>query len=155
MHAPPRDRATRIEHTLERLETDVDMWVATGGDARDPHLTPLSFLWDEGTLIVATPTGTPTARNLLAGSAVRCALGGTRDCVVIDCSLVASIGVEDIPASTAALFARKAGFDPRRSSADFRYFRLQPLVVRAWREENELRDRVIMRNGHWSDSSSR
>jgi hypothetical protein len=31
------------------------------------------------------------------------------------------------------------------------YLRITPRVVKAWREENELKDRLIMADGNWLD----
>ena len=46
-------------------------------------------------------------------------------------------------------FAAKTGFDPRLSAAAFLYFRVVPARIQAWREENELAGRTIMRDGRW------
>ncbi len=45
-------------------------------------------------------------------------------------------------------FAAKTGFDPRQLS-DYRYFRIRPRLVQAWREANELNGRYLMRDGEW------
>jgi hypothetical protein len=45
---------------------------------------PLSFDWDGEALLVATPTDSPTGRNLAATRAVRLGLGHTRDVSMID-----------------------------------------------------------------------
>ena len=44
--------------------------------ADPPYLVPLSFDWDGEALLVATPTDSPTGRNLAATRAVRLGLGG-------------------------------------------------------------------------------
>lgn len=66
MSAGPRPPAERRRDTEHRLAHDVDVWVATASADGDPYLVPLSFDWDGETLLVATPTASPTARNLLS-----------------------------------------------------------------------------------------
>jgi nitroimidazol reductase NimA-like FMN-containing flavoprotein (pyridoxamine 5'-phosphate oxidase superfamily) len=82
MTPPPRTRRQRKRDALQRLEHDIDAWVATadqGGGT--PYLVPLSFLWDGDTLLVATPASSPTGRNLEATGKVRVGVGPTRDLV--------------------------------------------------------------------------
>ena len=49
-----------------------------------PYLVPLSFDWDGEALLIATPTDSPTGRNLAATRAARLALGHTRDVSMIE-----------------------------------------------------------------------
>ncbi len=49
-----------------------------------PYLVPLSFDWDGEALLMATPTDSPTGRNLAATKAVRLGLGHTCDVSVIE-----------------------------------------------------------------------
>ena len=49
-------------------------------------------------------------------------------------------------------FAERTGFDPRELH-DYRYFRITPMRVQAWREENELAGRELMRDGGWLGSA--
>ncbi|HEX6499436.1 MAG TPA: hypothetical protein VF054_10440 [Micromonosporaceae bacterium] len=37
----------------------------------------------------------------------------------------------------------------RASTTRYRWFRVCPRRIQAWREENELRDRELMREGRW------
>ena len=62
-----------------RLETDVDLWVATASADGAPYLVPLSFDWDGEALLLATSSDSPTGRNLAAVRTVRLGLGVTRD----------------------------------------------------------------------------
>lgn len=145
--APPRDPATRRRDTVARLESDVDVWVATArGDV--PHLIPLSFLWDGARLLLATPDGSVTARNLRATGRARLTLGTTRDVVVIE-GTAESLPVAAVPAATADAFAARTGFDPRRSTARMAFIWITPRRIQAWREENELPGRELMRDGAW------
>ena len=84
MSAEPRSRARRRRDTEHRLNHDVDLWVATASADGAPYLVPLSFDRDGGALLVATPTDSPTGRNLAATLTVRLGLGHTRDVSMID-----------------------------------------------------------------------
>lgn len=83
---PPRPAKQRKQDTLNRLEHDGDVWVATAPDDGSgvPYLVPLSFLWDGSTILLATPANSPTGRNLKATGRVRLGLGPTRDVVMIE-----------------------------------------------------------------------
>ena len=132
---------------LRKLENDVDVWVASANARGDAHLIPLSFYWDGARLTVATATSSVTARNLARARRARMALGPTRDVVILEGA------VEVIPAlddpELAALHAAAAGFDTRESSTSWIFVRMTPSRIQAWREENELQDRDVMRDGGW------
>ncbi|MFF5925601.1 pyridoxamine 5'-phosphate oxidase family protein [Streptomyces hydrogenans] len=139
----PRSREERLKDTLARLETDVDLWLASRG-----HLIPLSFLWDGAAVLVSTPRASLTGRNLLADGRVRLALGPTRDVVMID-GTAEPVDLADLPAGTGDAFAEKTGFDPRELTRPYQYFRIRPRRVHAWREADELDGRTLMRDGAW------
>ncbi|MBV2366703.1 pyridoxamine 5'-phosphate oxidase family protein [Streptomonospora nanhaiensis] len=143
---PPRAPRQRKQDTLDRLAADVDLWVATAGGGL-PYLVPLSFLWDGETLLLATPITSPTGRNLAASGRVRLGIGPTRDVVLVD-GTVEVVAAAELPDTTLDAFAAKTGFDPR-GLADYRYFRVRPSRVQAWREVNELAERDLMRDGRW------
>ncbi|MDA0638783.1 pyridoxamine 5'-phosphate oxidase family protein [Nonomuraea sp. MCN248] len=144
-----RTFAERKKDTLARLENDVDAWVATAGpDGAGPCMVPLSFLWEEETLLISTAEAAPTARNLLADDRVRVGVGLTRDVVLIQ-GTAQALRPRDLPEATGDAFAVKTGFDPRSLSSPYLYFRIRPVWVRAWREEDELAGRVLMREGRW------
>ena len=145
----PRTPEQRRRDTLGRLERDVDAWVATAGSGGgEPYLTPLSFLWDGETLLLATAATTPTARNLLAGGGIRLGLGEPRDVVLIEGTVAATPDTE-IPGGVGDTFAAKTGFDPRREADAYTYFRVAPRRILAWREADELAGRELMRGGVW------
>ncbi|MET8910254.1 pyridoxamine 5'-phosphate oxidase family protein [Micromonospora sp. NPDC004551] len=147
MVAPPRSRAQRWKDTLDRLDRDVDVWVATADPADGtPYLVPLSFLWDGETLLLSTPTESPTGRNLRATGRVRLGVGPTRDVVLME-GTVETMRADELPDGVGDAFAAKTGFDPRRLGDRYRYFRVRPHLVQAWREENELAGRDLMRDG--------
>jgi Pyridoxamine 5'-phosphate oxidase len=149
MTATARTQAQRKFDTLNRLEHDVDAWVSTaGGQGGAPYLVPLSFAWDGTTLLVATPASSPTGRNLRATGKVRLGIGTTRDVVLIE-GTVQALAAAELPDEVGDAFAAKTGFDPRRLSNSYLFFRIHPLRIQAWREANELEGRDLMRNGEW------
>ena len=126
MSADPRPQRRR--DTEHRLTHDIDVWVASASADGSPYLVPLSFDWDGEALLVATPTDSPTGRNLAATRTVRLGLGHTRE---------------------GDRFATRTGFDPRTLATPYRWFRIAPRRIQAWREVDELPDRELMRDGRW------
>jgi len=146
--AAPRTLEQRKRDALDRLKNDVDAWVATAERGNGtPYLVPLSFLWEGATLLIATPTSSPTGRNLRATGRVRIGIGSTRDVVVIE-GTVDALPAGEISDDLGDAFAAKTGFDPRQLSS-YTYFRVRLRRLQAWREENELEDRELMRGGRW------
>jgi hypothetical protein len=145
--APPRELEERLRDTRARLESDVDLWVATPGSP-GVHLIPLSYLWDGTAFLISTPRASVTGRNLLADGRVRLGLGPTRDVVVVD-GIAEPVDLADLAPETGDAFAAKTGFDPRELDEPYQYFLIRPRRIQAWREANELRGRDLMRDGRW------
>ncbi|AEE44493.1 pyridoxamine 5'-phosphate oxidase family protein [Cellulomonas fimi] len=142
----PRSTARRVADTRHRLETDVDLWVATADPATgEPFLVPLSFLWDGETLLLSTPASSRTARNLLATGRARLGVGATRDVVLVDADVEV---VDALPTDVGDAFATATGFDPRTLTG-YAWFRARPRTVQAWREADELEGRTVLRDGRW------
>ena len=148
MTPDPRPRDQRRRDTEQRLTADTDRWLASASADGAPYLVPLSFDWDGEALLVATPINSPTGRNLAASRVARLALGLTRDVTLIDGD-VEILPMEALPAEQGDNFAARAGFDPRQSGPSYRWFRITPRRVQAWREVDELADRELMRDGRW------
>ena len=149
MTMPARTSKQRKRDVLDRLEHDVDAWVATADNVTGtPYLVPLSFLWDGTTALLATPASSPTGRNLQAGNMVRLGIGPTRDVVLIEAT-VHALAIREISQEVGDAFAVKTGFDPRRESGTYLYFSATPQRLQAWREANELDGRDLMRDGEW------
>lgn len=146
--APPRGLEERLRDTRARLESDVDLWVATSSSAGGVHLIPLSYLWDGDAFLISTPRASVTGRNLLADGRVRLGLGPTRDVVVVDGS-AEPVDLADLAPASGDAFATKTGFDPRELNEPYQYFLIRPRRVQAWREANELPGRDLMRDGRW------
>jgi hypothetical protein len=98
--------------------------------------------------LISTPASSPTSRNLLANGKVRVGIGPTRDLILIEGAAV-PLEDDDISAALGDAFAEKTGFDPRELTTPYRYFRIQPLRIQAWREADELVGRDLMRDGDW------
>jgi Pyridoxamine 5'-phosphate oxidase len=144
---PPRPLEQRKHNTLARLNRDVDAWVATADRDGHAYLVPLSFLWDGAAFTVATPESSRTGRNLRSSGQARLAIGPTRDVVLVD-GVAEAFTLETVPAELADAFADKR-WDPREETARYAYFRITPRRIQAWREENELAGRDLMRDGRW------
>jgi hypothetical protein len=148
MTRPPRTAQQRKQDALNRLEQDIDAWVATADPASGtPYLVPLSFLWDGSTLLIATPVSGPTSRNLQATGKVRLGIGPTRDLVLIE-GTVRALAATEIPDEVGDAFAAKTGFDPRELHG-YTYFWIRPQRLQAWREVNELAGRDLIRGAGW------
>lgn len=146
--APPRGLEDRLRDTRARLESDVDLWVATSGSPGGVHLVPLSYLWDGTAFLISTSRASVTSRNLLANGRVRLSLGPTRDVVVVE-GTADPVNIADLGPETGDAFATRTGFDPRELDEAYQYFLIRPRRIQAWREENELRGRDLMRDGRW------
>jgi hypothetical protein len=129
---------------LDRFEHDVDAWVSTASLDGTPYLMPLSFLWSHDTLLLSTSVTNPTARNLRANPKVQLTIGQVRDVIHVTGTAV----VTEATAAEGDSFAAKAGFDPR-PLGNYPFFRVTPTKIQAWREVDELKDRVLMDGGVW------
>jgi hypothetical protein len=148
MTAQPRSRPQRRRDTEHRLAHDIDIWVASASVGGAPYLVPLSFDWDGEALLVSTPADSPTGRNLATGRTARMALGHTRDVVMIDGD-VEVLERDALSRRRGDRFAARSGFDPRAENGRYRWFRITPRRIQAWREVDELPDRELMRDGRW------
>jgi hypothetical protein len=147
VNAPARTREQRIADTLRKLETEVDVWVASASEDGRANIAPLSFVWHDAALTIAMPATSLTARNLTRAGWARMALGPTRDVVMLDGPIeLVSIGTD--PALEDA-HARATGFDPREEAVAYVYLRLRPERIQAWREAHELAGRQLMQDGAW------
>ncbi|MEU1467881.1 pyridoxamine 5'-phosphate oxidase family protein [Streptomyces sp. NPDC005761] len=144
---PARSREQRRHDVLHHLEKDTDAWVSTTSADGEPTLVPLSFVWDRGTLLMATRRTNPTAVNLAPAGQARIALGPTRDVVLIEATAELVEGA-DLPVESGEAFATKLGWDVR-GRGSWVYLRFTPYAVRAWREANELAGRELMADGRW------
>jgi general stress protein 26 len=142
--AAPRSAEQRKTDTLARLDSDADAWLSTADASGDAYLLPLSFYWDGRGVVFSTPRSSVTARNLSRGGRVRVGLGELRDVTLIEGLPEV---VEDEPTKEA--FVTKHGWDPRKETNEYVFFRIVAARVQAWREVNELAGRTLMSNAEW------
>ena len=129
--ARPRDQ--RIKDTLELLQTEVDVWIATASGAA---------------MIVTTMRSSQTGRNFDVTGRARAAIGQTRGQVVVIDARVEEMPVgENVELEDA--YVRATDFDPRPWDVGYTFFRLTPERIQAWRGDDaeELRDKDLMRDG--------
>ena len=147
MNAPARTREQRKADTLRKLETEVDVWVASASEDGRANIAPLSFVWHDGAITISMPATSLTARNLTRAGWARMALGPTRDVVMLDGPIeVLAIGADRALENA---HARATGFDPREEASAYVYIRLRPERIQAWREAHELAGRRLMEGGAW------
>ncbi|GLJ60120.1 hypothetical protein GCM10017576_02490 [Microbacterium barkeri] len=146
--APPRDRATRKADALRQLTAPAaDAWVATASPDGRPHLVPLSIAWVDDRIVIALEGSSLTARNIASSGVARLGVGQTRDVVLIDASLDATHGVDDVE-STGHAYAAQADWDPR-GLAGYVFLVLCPTRIQSWREVDEFPGRMLMSDGEW------
>ena len=145
---PARTRAERLRDTRALLEGGSDCWVASASGGV-PHLVALSFGWDGAVVTLATPSRYRTALNLAANPEVKLAFGTLWDVVIVDGTADVR-ELSEISGSVLDEFAEQAGWDPRGSEGNA-IIEVKPRRVLAWRQENELTGRVLMRGGEWLD----
>lgn len=144
----PRSPEQRKADTLARLGAAVaDVWVATTDGVR-PFLVPLTMAWVDERIVLATEESAPTVRNLKAHGRARLALGGSRDVVRVDAVLERVIPVGEA-SEVGEAYARQSDWDPREAGPPYAFVLLRPERIEAWREENELKGRLLMRDGVW------
>ncbi|MBW5420339.1 pyridoxamine 5'-phosphate oxidase [Streptomyces sp. BG9H] len=143
-----RDTTARQRDTLERLAQERDIWVSTAHPDHGPHQVPLWFRWDGRAVWMCTSATSATARNLREEPRVRLALPDTADVVLLR-GEAECFADQEVPEQAAEAFTEKFGWDPRKEEGSFLYIRVAPKTVLAWRDEGELRGRVIMREGAW------
>jgi len=148
MSADPRSRAQRRRDTEHRLTHDKDVWVASASADGASYLGTAVLRLGRRSAAVATPTDSPTGRNLATTRTVRLGLGHTRDVSMID-GEVEVLEIDALPQQRGDRFAARTGFDPRALATPYRWFRISPRRIQAWREVNELPDRELMRDGRW------
>jgi hypothetical protein len=145
-----RSASQRRADALRRLETDANVWVSTASPDGSPHLVPLSLAWDGTSVLVATPSHTPTARNAAATGKARAALDDAGDVVIIDAT-VTLVDFDAVEAGVADNFPGRVGWDPRGESGAWSLLILTPTRVQSWTGVAEIGGRTIMRNGAWTD----
>jgi hypothetical protein len=148
MSAGPSLPPQRRRDTRHRLTHDIDVWVARASADGGPHLVPLPFDWTAKRCSWARRRTAPPAGPGGTTRTVRLGLGHTRDVSMID-GEVEVLEIDALPQQRGDRFAARTGFDPRALATPYRWFRISPRRIQAWREVNELPDRELMRDGRW------
>jgi general stress protein 26 len=142
-----RTAAQRVLDAYERLARESDVWLATSSESR-PWLVPLWFLWHDNKIFLATSPASMTAKNIASHAAVRLAFQSTEDVLVLDGSAEIHRAGDVSDDMFASYTAKYAGSDPRTWD-DAVIVTVTPDRVQAWRNEDEIPGRVIMRRGQW------
>jgi hypothetical protein len=145
----PRRRRQRVIDTLDRLEREDDIWLATASLDGVPHAVPFSLWWSGEEIGIATPTASVTVRNIAATGRVRAMLGDTGDVVIVDGEPRID-PYADVDADVAAAFVRRVGWDPGSEPGEWSLVRITPTRVLAWNSIEETDGRTIMSNGAWA-----
>lgn len=143
-----RSTAERVEHAKSRLAADANVWISTASPDGVPHLVPLSLAWIDDSIVVATPSNTPTARNARATRRARAALDSASDVVLFDADVsVFDIGEAD--QSVVDRYVARVGWDPRGESGEWVVLVLTPRRAQAWNSPAEIDGRTVIRDGTW------
>jgi hypothetical protein len=94
------------------------------------------------------PPSRSRGRNLAATRTVRLGLGHTRDVSMMQ-GEVEVLEIATPPQQPDDWFVARTGFSARALATPYRWFRISPRRVQAWRDVNELPDRELMREGRW------
>jgi general stress protein 26 len=143
-----RTLSERREAALEHLRRNSNLWLATAGDGRGPHLIPISYWWDGARLTTATSEDSRTVRNVRAQPKVRAAIGSTGDVLMIDAT-AAIVAGDDIDPAAVDGYAHASGVP--RSMPGFVYLQLVPERMQVWKGPAEFSGRTVMRAGVWLD----
>jgi hypothetical protein len=139
----------RKSDVLDALAHNRDMWLATASPSGLPHLIAVSSWWDSGHIVVATTGASRTARNLDASGVGRLAVGSPDDVVLVDVTVAEAVPVGQAEPQLRDGFIAGAGWNPADEGPDWRFLRLRPVRVQAYRGYAELQGREIMRDGRW------
>lgn len=140
----------RKADVLDALARNADGWLSTASADGAPHLIAASIWWDGSEIVFATVGTSRTARNLDATGKARLALGSPDDVIMIDVSVGASVPVAESDRELHAGFAGAVGWDPAGEPGAWRFFRLRPSRIQAYRGYGELQGRDVMRRARWS-----
>ncbi|MDQ6918530.1 MAG: pyridoxamine 5'-phosphate oxidase family protein [Candidatus Dormibacteraeota bacterium] len=146
-----RSPSRRKSDVIAALELNADLWLATAGTSGRPQLIPVSAWWDGSSIVIATTGGSISARNLEASRSGRLALGSPADAILVDVTVSVSVPVEQADAEMVAGFTGAVGWNPAEVGPGWRFFRLRPVRIQAYRGYDEVEGRDVMRDSRWLD----
>lgn len=144
-----RSTAQRKSDVLTVLGKNQDLWLATASPAGRPHLIAASSWWDGSQVVIATIEASRTARNLTATGLGRLALGSADDVIMIDTEVSDSVRTGEADAELGGGFSAAVGWNPSEEGTNWRFFRLRPIRIQAYRGYGELPGREVMHGGQW------
>jgi hypothetical protein len=144
-----RTTEERRSDVIAALGRNADLWLATASPSGQPHLIAVSAWWDGSQVVVATTGSSRSARNLEATGEGRLALGSPDDVVVIDVRSAPGIAVEEADPSLATGFVSAVGWNPAEVGRAWKFFRLEPVRIQAYRGYDELAGRDVMVDSKW------
>jgi hypothetical protein len=144
-----RTAQQRKADVLATFERNGDLWIATAGRSGGPHLVAVSAWWQSPDFVIATVSSTRTARNLDVTELARLALGSPEDVIVVDARLSFSVSVADADEALKAGFIAAVGWSPTEEPGTWRFFRLAPTRIQAYRGYGELEGRDVFNDGRW------
>ncbi|HEY7937624.1 MAG TPA: pyridoxamine 5'-phosphate oxidase family protein [Candidatus Limnocylindrales bacterium] len=139
----------RKADVLATFERNADLWIATASSSGRPHLVAVSAWWHDPDFLIATVGSSRTARNLDATGVARLGLGTPDDVIVIDARLTESLPVGSADATLHAGFEAAVGWSPTGEPGSWRFFRLMPARIQAYRGYAELDGRDVFADGRW------
>lgn len=142
-----RTARQRVDSAIGRLESEPNVWVATGSAAGVPHMVPLSLSWNGRAIVVATPTDSPTVRNAVFSGRARASLDSAQDVVIADADVAV---FDDADEAVLHAYIDAVGWDPRDETGAWSMLILTPQRVQAWNSVREIDGRTIMRDGVWA-----
>lgn len=145
-----RPSSERASQARKRLETEANVWIASASADGVPHLVPLSLAWIDDLIVVATPSDTPTARNIAANGHARAALDSADDVVLFDTDAQA-FEFTDAEATLVDRYIERVGWDPRDNPGTWSLLVLMPRRGHAWNGPAEITGRTIVRDETWTD----
>ncbi|HUD11288.1 MAG TPA: pyridoxamine 5'-phosphate oxidase family protein [Candidatus Saccharimonadia bacterium] len=145
-----RTAKERQDDTLYKLLHERDVWVATADASGRAHLVPFSLVWDGEHIIAATEILSRTIKNIRVSGQARLAIGDTRDVVIIEVQ-IKIMPLESASTEMGDLFLKRTGWHPRDAQREA-YLLMTPIIIQAWKNEEELHGRTIMKDGIWIDS---
>ena len=69
---------------------------------------------------------------------------------LVECD-VEAVEIDMLPRVQRDRFVTRTGWGPGAESTPYRWYRLRPRRIQAWREANELAGRELMRDDRWLD----
>ena len=144
-----RSTEQRKADVLAVLERNGDAWLATADRSGRPHMIAVSTWWDGSRIVIATTDASRTARNLDEIRLGRLGVGSTDDAIMVDVEVLDSVPVADAAADLASGFSAAAGWNPAEEGPNWRFFRLRPRRIQAYRGYGELERRDVLRDGTW------